>query len=614
LAKKAAKKTGGPGQSAPQHVAEILQRGFQLHQEGNRAEAERLYREVVTLVPDHPDANHLLGMLAHDAGRNEDAVRLISVALRGIPDNPVYHNNLGLAQLALERKEEALQSFTQAVALKPDYALAYSNLGNALWALHRLQESAESFQKAIDNEPSIAAAHSNLGNVLLELDRTDDALVAFHKAIEIDPVQADAHSNLGNAHKQLENLADAENCYRRAIELDPGHADAWSNLSGIQLAWGNLDDAAEACRAAIAIRPDNANAHRNLANVLWEEGDLDQAMATYRAVLARRPEDADLHYDFGMTLLAMGEIAEGWAEFEWRFKTDKYDYGIGRFPQPLWDGSDLSGRSIVLWGEQGVGDELRYASMIPDLIEAGADVAIQCDPRLVDLFARSMPEAKVFPRPYEAALSGEVAFDYQFPFTCLGRFLRPTLEAFEGVAESYLIPDPSSRDSWAKRLVQLGPKPKIGVTWNNTPQTEKNRRTMAAPRNLEPIFEISGVEFINLQYVDSTHERAEIRQLYDVEVHTWDDLDLKNDLDEVAALISSLDLVIASDTAAGELAAALGVPTLTFAVGKRNYVSLGTDGAIWHPTMRIFRKEVSDSWDGFLNELAAAARQHLILA
>lgn len=595
-------------------MAEILQRAFQLHQEGNRAEAERLYREVVTLVPDHPDANHLLGMLAHDAGRNDDAVRLISVALRGIPDNAVYHNNLGLAHLALEQTEEALQSFTQAVVLKPDYALAYSNLGNALWALHRLQESAESFQKAIENDPSIAVAHSNLGNVLLELDRTDEALAAFHKAIEIDPGQADAHSNLGNAYKQLENLADAEVCYRRAIELDAGHADAWSNLSGILLAWGNLDDAAEACRAAIAIRPDHPNAHRNLANVLWEEGDLDQAMATYRAVLARRPEDADLHYDFGMTLLAMGEIIEGWAEFEWRFKSSRYDREIGNFPQPHWDGSDLAGKRIILWGEQGVGDEIRYAGMFPDLLGSGAEIVVQCEPRLAGLFARSFPQAEVHPRPYSPALSGEVPFDYQFPFTCLGRYLRPTVEAFEGAVTSYLTADPDSRDRWADRLAQLGPEPKVGLTWCSTPQSEKNKRTVAAPADLGPLFELSGVQFIDLQYVDSTEDRAEISRLYGAEIRTWDDIDLKNDLDEVAALISNLDLVIACDTAAGELAAALGVQTLTFAVGKPNYISLGTNGAIWHPAMDIFRKDVTDSWESVLTELAAAARQLLNLA
>ena len=597
------------GGSKDQRATELLQKGFQLHQQGDRAEAARYYREVVAIVPQHPDANHLLGMIAHDDGRNEDAIGLISIAIRGIPDNPAYHNNLGLAQLALAQTEEARQSFSQAVTLNPGYALAYSNLGNALWKLHQLEASAESFQKAISIEPTLAVAYSNLGNVLLELDQTEDAQAAFDRAIELDPEQADAHSNLGNAFKQSEKLADAEASYRRAIELDSRHADAWSNLSGVLLEWGNLDEAAVACREAIAIRPDHANAHRNLANIFWEQGDLEQAQAAYRSVLERRPDDADLHYDFGMTLLAMGEITEGWREFEWRFKTDKYDYSIGRFPQPLWDGSDLAGKSIVLWGEQGVGDEIRYAGMIPDLIEAGAQVAIQCDPRLVDLFSRSMPEAEVYSRPYQAALSGEARFDFQFPFTCLGRYLRPTLESFEGTADSYLIADPSARDRWSERLAELGPGSKIGITWNNTPQTEKNRLTTAGPLDLGPVLDLPGAEFIDLQYVDSTEDRAEIGRAHGVEVRTWDDIDLRNQLDEVAALISGLDLVIASDTAAGELAAALGVPTLTFAVGRPNYISLGTDGAIWHPTMKIFRKEVDESWERILTDLAAAAGQ-----
>mgnify|MGYP001447957179 FL=1 len=257
-----------------------------------------------------------------------------------------------------------------------------------------------------------------------------------------------------------------------------------------------------------------------------------------------------------------------------------------------------------------MGDEIRHASMIPDMLNMGAEVHVECEPRLVDLFQRSFEGAKVFPCPYTEAETGEVAIDFQSAILDLGGYLRPTIDSFPSDPNhAFLKPDPQRIAFWEERMKALGPRPKVGMIWQSKKAVGGRDRWDATVEELAPIFSVKGIDFVNLMYVECNDDRAKIQELYGVNLHTWDDIDLKNDQDELCALISNLDLVVSHASSVAYTAGGLGIPTFNFMPIKIYFDLLGNpDAPGWSPSMRYFRKSINEEWDGPMNEIAEEIR------
>ena len=283
------------------------------------------------------------------------------------------------------------------------------------------------------------------------------------------------------------------------------------------------------------------------------------------------------------------------------------------YPHPRWDGSPLEGKSILLWGEQGIGDEIRYASMIPDVLVTGASVSIVCDERLVDLFARSFDGARVFAAPFAEKDAGVDAFDYQCPFGSLGKFLRPDKDSFPADRVNYLKADPELMKFWKERLSDISDRPKVGLAWSSALMLPMRILQYASIEELAPILTLDGIDLINLQNHESHEDINEAKERYGVDIHSWNDLNLKNDLNGVAALTSALDLVISFPTFSSEVAGALGVPTLCFAFHKKIIDQLGTKDAIWYPQIHYVSKNRTEPWQGVLEEIAIIGHSGLLL-
>jgi tetratricopeptide (TPR) repeat protein/2-polyprenyl-3-methyl-5-hydroxy-6-metoxy-1,4-benzoquinol methylase len=209
----------------------LIRKASQLHQAGQVQEAATIYRQVLDINPDHPDANHLLGVLVTRFGNPVEAMALMSRAIRTMPNQPIYHNNLGNVLRDLGRSDDALASYRKALALKPDYAGAYFNQAKVLRELGRLDDALASYRKALAIQPDNPGAHNNLGNVLRELGRLDDALASYQKALALKPDYAEAHGNLGLALLESGRPADALPCFRRAIALKPQTDSFWAGMA-----------------------------------------------------------------------------------------------------------------------------------------------------------------------------------------------------------------------------------------------------------------------------------------------------------------------------------------------------------------------------------------------
>jgi predicted O-linked N-acetylglucosamine transferase (SPINDLY family) len=326
------------------NVDQCLHLAQQHHQAGRLPQAEALYRQVLAVEPEHPDALHLLGVIACQLGRAEMGVDLIRQAVALDPSFAQAYGNLGNALKDTGRLNEAIAAFRQAILLNPTLAGAHNNLGNALRIQGQLDEAIAAFRQAIALDPGVADFRSNLGNVLSDNDLMDDAIAAYRQAIALKPEHAEAHFNLGNAlrkkgdtddaiaayrkaiilrprfpeaHFNLANalrdsgsLADAVAAYRQASALEANHPEAYVNLGNVLRDMGHLAEAVEVYRQGIALKPDYAEAHCNLGNALGDIGQLDEAVAAYRQAIALNPKSPGALRNLGNVLKSKGRVDE----------------------------------------------------------------------------------------------------------------------------------------------------------------------------------------------------------------------------------------------------------------------------------------------------------------
>lgn len=319
------------------------------HQSGEFAQAETLYRRILTHDRDHDGALHMLGFLALQGNRHDLAIELLRRAIFLQPNVPEYYGNLGNALMASGqveeavscyrqllarmphsaeahaalanalqcqgKRDEALESFRRAVALKPDDFGTHSNLGNALMAQGRPEDATACYRRAIELNPFFAETHAKLGNALKDQGKSAEALECYRRALECDPANAAAHNNLGNSYMDLGQVDEAVACYHRAILRRPGFAAAHNNL-GVALAeQGRRQEAADCYARALEADPAYVEAHLNLGNTLKDQGKLDEALACFERALTLAPDCADAHYNFGNALMQLGQLSAAAASF-----------------------------------------------------------------------------------------------------------------------------------------------------------------------------------------------------------------------------------------------------------------------------------------------------------
>lgn len=547
------------------------------HQAGRLASAETAYREVLTASPDHADASHLLGVVLQQQQRHDEAIGFIRRAIELNDRSWSMHSNLGCALQELGRFDEALAHHRRAVELAPGSVVVHSNLGTALEEAGRLEEAAAAYREALRLAPGHAPAHYNLGNLLRRQGRTDEAI----------------------------------GCYERALRLHPDYSEAHVNLAALVGEQGQIDEAIRSYRWALEVRPNNPEAHYNLGRALDQKRCWDEAIACYNEAIRLCPDHAEARVGRALTWLRLGNFADGWPEYHWRWRQE-HEPPLRQLPYPLWDGSSLSGRTIFIHGEQGLGDEIMFGTCLPDVIADAGHCIIECDPRLVPLYARSFDTATVHAcegRDRHEWLAQMQPVDVYLPVGELPRYYRGSIDRFPR-RRQLLHADSSRVQAWAARVAALGEGLRVGISWRSTgnrPQMRDRGTTLA---QWEPLLRLPGIQFVSLQYGDVRGELEQVSRQLGVPIHTWDDLDATNDLDELAALMANLDLVVSVANITVHLAAALGaeVWAMLSANPSWRWMEDRTDSP-WYPTLRLFRQSPDGGWDAQFDEVRAALVQ-----
>ena len=586
--------------------------------------AEGAYRKAVFLAPSGRVAHFSLANLLCAEGRLEDA---IAVYHRGLAlGNPASHAG-GAGQHLVTAPRPGMTSQDRTATglhvdpppdeqlldeqlldeqlldeqLLDDATLAevWFSLGTACLGVEQLDEAVEALQRADQLLPGQLRIRLNLGAALRECGQLDEAECVLRELVRTDSDRAEPLVNLAAVLTAQGEFTQAVDCCEQALQLEPDSTWATLNLARATAKPALTDELLAAAHQAVQVGPAEPEACFELGNLCRAGGNPEQAEAAYRQALELKPAFREARFNRSLALLSLGRLAEGWDEYEWRFGT--------QIPPvadccPLWNAESLGSRTILVQQEQGIGDEIMFASCLPDLTRAAGHVVLECSPRLRSLFQRSFPRVSVAGEQYDAA--DQPPLDYRTPAGSLPRFFRRTAEEFPRRA-AWLTAD-SRRVARFRQLVpREAGKWTVGIAWRGgkQPAVQSVRSTVLA--DWRELATDDRLRLISLQYGDCLAELEEAAAA-GLRIEPCPEIDPLHDLDGLAALIGSLDLVISVDNATVHLAGALGCEVWTLLPFSADWRWLSTGSeSLWYPSMRLFRQPAPGDWAGVFTEVAA---------
>lgn len=573
------------------------------HQAGRMLEAEDIYRQILGADPEHADAMQLLGVLTAQTGRQAEACRCLRLAVTLRPDGAGGLSNLAGVEQSAGALDGAVRHYGWALRLMPDLADAHASRAGALRRLGRVPAALAAAGHALALAPDHADALANRAAALLSFGDARAAERCARRSLSLNGRSAVALASLAAALAAQRRWAEAEAAARGSLALDREAVEPWEVLGAVLAKLARFSDSLEAFSTAERLRSGpSVRAARGIALIAMARPV--EAAVEFEHALADRPDDVGLHWNLGFARLMAGDYERGWPEFDWRRRDNHAEPPWRPFPQPLWQGEPLNGRTILLYAEQGLGDTLQFLRYVPLVAARGGRVVLEVQRPLLPLTTGLEGAAQVIARGDPLP-----TFDLECPLMSLPRAFATGLDSVPADIP-YLRPDPARADRWRERL---GPRRNalcVGIVWAGNPRFPGDEERSPGLAGLRGVFDVPGCRFYGLQMGPGRARLAD-NTLPD----SFTDLGTAiSDFADTAAIMANLDLVVSSCTGPAHLAGALGVPlwvALPFSADWRWLT--GRDDSPWYPTARLFRQSAPGDWPAvagrMATELAALAQR-----
>jgi len=547
------------------------------------------------------------------------------------PKSSVVWNLKGCAYVGMRQYEEAILCFESAVSLDSENFGALNNLGYCFRKSNRLQESARSYRRSIEINPSLLVAYCNLGNVLIDMEQYDEAIAyceraisrdfefapAYHiagiasrsagkieeahsfllRAIDNDPDNADYRDSLGSLLKGIGSFKEAIKSYKKAIALSPNHFAALNNLGNLMREIGELDEAVNLFQKAISFCPKRMESFNNLGNALKDVGDYEAAFQAYSRSIEIDSEAASPKHNLGRLhwLFQKFNTAFDLMEYRWKLPDNEAKYEEMK-TTPRWNDGTFG--TVLVWREQGIGEDILFSSIIPEFCEKVDGVILDCDTRLHPIFERSFDEDIVYVDRRKVSLSEK--YGSQIPFGSLTCHFRRDASDFiraEGGWLKFSVEKSKRFRAEINDIMGRSGALVVGLSWFTA-----SDKTLAWQRNIDLPEILAGLShldliFVNLQYGDVDKDIARIREMFGIEILDLKGVDLFEDLDGLAGLMAACDVIVTADNINANLAGALGLDTCVLLpmVADERW-GLTDQRSYWFRNVRIYRQEVPGNW------------------
>jgi len=551
----------------------LLSQGLTNFRDGNLAKAKQAFSQAIKINAQNFDAVHMFALCHYAEGKFEQALALIDDAIR--------LNNLHVEALI--------------------------NRGRILESLSRFDEAQASYRKAWNLAPEQSEPPHNIGRILLQVGQFDKAIIALRAAHRLNLQSPAILSDLGAALLESQYYNEAVIILRQAIAFNPAELTALQNLGTCLRNLMQTEEAAKTFHAAVAINPNYAPALINLAIIAGETGDLDAGLALLAKAQKAAPKNPEVQQTKATLLLRYEKLGEGFKAYESRFKQSARMVVEKKIDLPEWNGEDLQAKGILIWTEQGIGDEILSASMISEVKERAHNCVLACSKRLIKIFERSFPGATVVDRDKNIPPDATLQMHYHSPSLSLGRQTRRDLNDFPN-HEGYLVAsDTLVSDVRSNYQEHFGKKPLVGLSWHSSARYGQYKNP-----NLEdwiPIVSNTDVQFVSLQYGNRTADICRLEEMSGVKIINDENINPLNNMDEAMAQVAAMDLVITVSNTTAHMAGALGKSVWTLlplGAGAFWYWFRNRTDSPWYPSMRLFRQVQAGDWSRVMQASARA--------
>jgi tetratricopeptide (TPR) repeat protein len=497
------------------------------------------------------------GVNLMDQKRYDDAQLIFKTILCENPTHYAAQMNQGVCFLAKQQFDEAAKNFHAVHAANPRDLKALYYCGVSFERIGAFEFACQFLERYLKEKPHDFSAWVMLGSAFSKTGKQIDALKCAMKALSLEPTRALSYSNLGVTLMDLERFEEAKTAFDTSLALEPGNnLDTQANLASMEIRRGNYHASIDRYEESLSSHTEGSDAYKGVA------------------------------YSSSYAYLATGQLQIGWKRYDEGFTPIHNSARTPRrkFKIPQWDGDDIKDKRLLVWGEQGLGDEFWFFSMLKEAQQCCASLLIECQPRLVTLLQRSFPDATV--RASQLGPITSADYDVQIPAGSLCRIFRSHMEDFVKF-EPYIKPDPKLVLQFYERLQALRPKRLVGICWRSGKIDTQRLKHYLSLSDLAPILCMENIEIVNLQYGDCEQEIVAAEQALDIKIHRWADIDLKDNQEQLAAIMSQMDMILTPGTAVMQLAGAMGCPTMAF-LRKTPVFFLGQSETPWFSSIRSF--------------------------
>jgi tetratricopeptide (TPR) repeat protein len=548
----------------------------------------------------------------YSQGRYQDAFDAAENALKQQPGDFNLLNAAATNANACGMPEQAERYWKIAAAVNPDIAVTFYNLGVLFYGSNRLEEAEAHFRQSLALNNTHVGTYINLGTLLQQSGRYEEAEICFRNIVAIDPDDCRGWFNLGHVLNALGHNDDAVIAYKMTIEKNPEHADACVNLGVLLQQLRRFAEAEHFYLKALTIRKDSADTYRNLGLMYQEQKQFADAEICFRNAMIVNPDFKEAEWSLGMLMLRLGKYVEGWQHYEARYHPNIKGQTIfpPANPYPQWQGEPLAGKSIAVWSEQGMGDDIQFCRFLPVLKALGAaHVTFVVKPLLAHLMQTASGIDRLVIRGSNEDMSQHDYWTLLHSIPCHAKIGLESLPT----RTPYLFAKPPYLEQTEKMLNAI-PGFKVGVCWKGSPRFVLDAERSPGIEPFKRLFNIAGARFVTVvpggrdELIPNAGQAA-----FDLGRDVGDSTP---PFEETAALISSVDLMISSDTAIAHLAGALGTPTWVVLPYSACWRWLEQrDDSPWYPNIRLFRQAERGDWAEVFERVAAelatliAARQ-----
>lgn len=568
---------------------------IKVSQSSFREAADYLAR-AARINPNDASIQYNLAKVLSDMGNDKDALFHHKKTVALAPNNIEAWLNYGKTSSNLGCHEDALTCYGNALLLRPDYAEVLLNKSATLATLKRYEEAITFAELALAVNPNLAEAWSNKGIALRELKRFDEAISCFDKALDLKPDCLEALTSKGVVLHELKYFDEAIACYDKVLDYKPNYHETLTSKGAILYELKRFDEAIACYDEALGFKPDYHEALKNKGVILHELKRFNEAIACYDNALSHKSDCHEVTWNKSLSLLLLGDFENGLPLYESRWSSVELSEIAGRrfFDKPIWLGAEpLQGKTILLYGEQGLGDFIQFCRYIKLVADLGAKVVLETPPSLASLMVNLEGVSQIVIKGKDLPF-----FDYQCPLLSLPLAFNSNILSIP-VESSYLTSDLYKTSRWQLKLGEKRKK-RVGLVWSSVSGFREDYKRSLLLADFVKALPAEGFEYICLQKELKECDKEFFASYQNIKFF-GDEL---IDFSDTASLIDCVDLVVSTCTSIPHLSAALGKETWVLLSHLPDWRwLLDRESSPWYPSVKLYRQPAYDDWDGVLKKV-----------